>query len=104
MVSARMIYAAAVMTVYFNRTVFWPPDAKNWLIGKDPDPEKDWRQEEKGMTQDEMARWHHWLNGHQFEQALGVGDGQGSLECYSPWGCKELSDWTELNRINQLYG
>ena len=51
------------------------PDAKNWLIGKDPDAGKDWRQEEKGMTEDEMVEWHHWLNGHEFEQALGVGDG-----------------------------
>ena len=55
--------------------VLWPPDAKNWLIGKDPDAEKDWRQEEKGMTEDETVRWHHWLNGHEFEQAPGAGDG-----------------------------
>ena len=63
--------------------ILWPPDVKNWLIGKDPDAEKDWRQE-KGTTEDEMLRWHHWLNGHEFEQVLGVGDGQGSLACYSP--------------------
>ena len=69
---------------------------KNWLIGKDPDAGKDWRQEEKGMTEDEMAGWHHRLDGHEFEQALGVGDGQGGLECYSPWGGKE-PDMTELN-------
>ena len=73
--------------------VFWPPDAKNWLLGKDPDAEKDWRQE-KGMTEDEMVGWHHQLKGHEFEQALGVGDGQGSLACCSPWGHKE-SDMTE---------
>ena len=77
--------------------VLWPPDAKNWLIGKGPDAGKDWRQEEKGMTEDEMVKWHHWLYGHEFEQALGVDDGQGSLACYSPWGLKE-SDMTE--RLN----
>ena len=69
--------------------ILWPPDAKNWLSGKDPDAGKDWRQE-KGMTEDEMVGWHHRLNGHEFEQALGVGNGQGSLACCSPWGCKEL--------------
>ena len=72
----------------------WPPDAKNWLIWKDPDAGKDWRQEEKGTTEDEMVRWHHQLDGHEFEQALEVGDGQGSLACCSPWGHKEL-DTTE---------
>ena len=66
---------------------FWPPDAKSWLIGKDPDAGKDWRWEEKGTTEDEMVRWHHWLNGHDFEYTPGVGEGQGSLECCSPWGC-----------------
>ena len=81
--------------------ILWPPDAKNWLTGKDPDAGKDWRQEEKGTTEDEMVGWHHWLDGHESEQALGVGDGQGSLACYSPWGCKELDmtewlNWTEL--------
>ena len=68
--------------------ILWPPNVKNWLIGKDPDVRKDWRQEEKGMTEDEMFGWHHWLNGHEFEQGLGAGDGQGSLACCSPWGCK----------------
>ena len=76
--------------------ILWPPDVKKWLIGKDPDAGKDWRQEEKGPTEDEMVGWHHWLNGHEFEYALRVGDGQGSLGCYSPWGHKEL-DITELN-------
>ena len=81
--------------------VFWPSDAKNWLIGKDPHTGKDWRQEEKGMTEEEMVGWHHRLNGHEFEQALGVGDGQGGLVCYSPWSCKESHtterwNWTEL--------
>ena len=74
--------------------VLWPPDAKNWLIWKYPDAGKDWRQEEKGMTEDEMVGWYHQLDGHEFEQALGVGNGWGSLACYSPWGCKE-SDTTE---------
>ena len=80
--------------------ILWPPDAKNWLIGNDPDVGKDWRQEEKGTTEDEMAGWHHQLSGHEFEQAPGVGDGQGSLACYSPWGLRSwtrLSKWTELN-------
>ena len=64
--------------------ILWPPDVKNWLIGKDPDAGKDWRQEEKGTTEDEMVGWHHWLHGHEFEQALWVGDGQGTLACCSP--------------------
>ena len=77
--------------------ILWPPDEKNWLIGKDPDAEKDWGQEEKGMKEDEMVGWHHWLNGHEFEWTPGVGDGQGGLVCCDSWGCKEL-DWaTELN-------
>ena len=80
--------------------ILWPPDAKNWLIWKDPDAGKDWRWEEKGMTEDEMVVWHHRLNGHEFEQTPGAGDGQGGLACCSPWGRKELtwlSNWTELN-------
>ena len=70
--------------------VLWPPDAKNWLIGKNPDAGKDWRWEEKGMTEGAMVGWHHWLSGHEFEQALGDGGGQGSLACCSPWSHKEL--------------
>ena len=79
--------------------VLWPPDAKNWLTGKDPDAGKDWRQEEKGTTEDEMVGWHHWLDGHGFEQAPGVGEGQGSLVCCRSWGHKEsdTTEWTELN-------
>ena len=73
--------------------ILGPPDAKSWLIGKDPDAGKDWRQE-KGMTEDETVRWHHWLNGHEFEETPGVGDGQGGLVCCGSWGCKEL-DMTE---------
>ena len=80
--------------------ILWPPDVKNWLIGKDYDAGTDWRQE-KGMTEDEMVGWHHRLNRHEFEQALGVGDGQGSLMSCNPWGHKELDttewlNWTEL--------
>ena len=78
-----------------------PPDAKNWLIGKDPDAGKDWRQKAKGTTEDEMVGWHHWHDGHEFEQAPGVGDGQGGLACCDSWGLKELDttewlNWTEL--------
>ena len=76
--------------------VLWLPDGKSWLIGKDPDGGKDWRQEEKRDTEDEIIGWHHWLNGHEFKQTLKDG-GQGSLVCCSPWGQKSwtlLSDWT----------
>ena len=79
----------------------WPPDTKNWFLGKDPDGGKDWWQEEKGTTEDEMIGWHHRLDGHEFEQTLGVADVQGSLACYNPWGCKEsdtTDSWTELRR------
>ena len=75
--------------------MLWPPDVKNWLIWKDPDAGEDWRQVKKGMTEDEMVRWHHWLNGHEFGWTLGVDDGKGGLVCCSPWGLKE-SDSTEL--------
>ena len=70
--------------------ILWPPDAKSQLIGKDPDARKDWRPEEKGTTEDEMVGWHHQLNGHGFEQTQRDGEGQGSLACCSPWGCKDL--------------
>ena len=76
---------------------FGPPDVKNWLIWKDPDAGKDWRREEKGMTEDEMVGWHHQLNRHEFEQAPGVGDRQGSLVCCSPWSHKESDITTRLN-------
>ena len=81
--------------------ILWPPDVKSQLIGKDPDAGKDWGQEEKGMTEDEMVEWHHWLSGHEFEQALEDSEGQGSLECCSPWGCKE-SDTTEWLNNNVI--
>ena len=77
--------------------ILWLPKAKNWLIEKDPDAGKDWRQEEKRATEDEMVGWHHWLDGHEFEQAPKVDDGQGSLMCCSPWGCKELDTTERLN-------
>ena len=82
--------------------IIWPPDEKNWLIGKDPDAGKDWWQE-KGTTEDEMVGWHHWLNGHEFEQAPSVGDGQGSGVLQVHGVAKNgtwLSDWTELNLLS----
>ena len=77
--------------------IFWPLDVKNWLTGKDPDAGKDWGQEEKGTTEDEMAGWHHWLNGRESEWTLGVGDGQGGLACYDSWGHKESDTTEQLN-------
>ena len=86
--------------IFFGRTdaeaetpIFWPPDVKSQLTGKDPDAGKDWRQEEKGTTEDEVVGSRHRLNGHEFEWALGVGDGQGGLACYSPWGCRVRHNW-----------
>ena len=76
----------------------WPPDAKSWLIWKDPDAGKDWRREEKGRTENETVGWHHWLDGHEFEQAPGVGDGPARLVCYNHGDIKSqswLSNWTE---------
>ena len=84
-------------------TILWPSDAKNWVTGKEPDAGKDWRWEDKQMTVDEMVGWHHWLDGHEFEQAPGVGDGKGSLVCCSSWGLKEsytTEDSTELNNLS----
>ena len=113
--------------VFFGRNdakaetpVLWPPHVKSWLIGKDSDAGRDWEQEEKGMTQDEMAGWHHQLNGREFEWTLGVGDGQGGITNsmdmslselrelvmdWEAWGRKELDtterlNWTELNDIH----
>ena len=73
--------------------ILWAPDVKNWLIGKKPDAGNDWRQEKKGTTEDEMVRWHHQLDVREFEQALGVGDGQGSLACCSSWGLRVRHNW-----------
>ena len=85
-------------------TIFWPPDAKKWFIGKGPDVGKDWRWKDKGTTENEMVWSHHQLDGHEFEQAPGVGDGQGGLAYYSPWGRKESDtteqlNWTELEAV-----
>ena len=77
--------------------ILWPPDAKSWLIWKDSYVGKDWWQEEKGMTKDEMVGWHHWYNGHGFGWTPGVGDGQGGLECCGSWGHKESDTTEELN-------
>ena len=82
--------------------ILWPPDVKNWLLRKDPDAGKDSRQEEKGTTEDEMFGWHHQLKGHEFEQALAVGDGQGSPACYGPWVRKELDMTEQLNWTDKI--
>ena len=85
--------------------ILWPPEAKSWLIWKDPDAGKDWEQKEKGTTEDEMVGWHHWLNG--FGWTPGVGDGQGGLVCCSSWGHKELDttervNWTETFLLREI--
>ena len=79
--------------------ILWPPHAKSWLIGKDPEAGRDWGQEEKGTIEEKMAGWHHSLDAHEFGWTLGVGDGQGGLECCDSWGQKESEyDWvTEFN-------
>ena len=85
-------------------SILWPPDANSWLIWKDPDAEKDWGQEEKGMTEDETVGWHHWLNGHGFGWTPGVGDGQGGLVCCGSWGCKEsdMTEWLSWTELKDL--
>ena len=90
--------------IFFWRTdaeaetpILWSPDVNSWLIRKDTDASKDWRQEEKGMIKDEVVGWDHQLKGYEFEQALGVGDGQGSLACCNPWDCKESDTTEQLN-------
>ena len=97
-------YSLEELMLKLKLQYFWPPDVKSWLTRKDPDAGKDWRQEEKRKTEDEMVGWHHWLDGHVFEQAQGIGDGQRSLAhvCCSPRGHKESDviewlNWTELN-------
>ena len=77
--------------------ILWPPHDKSWLIGKDSDARRDWGQEEKGTTEDEMAGWHHWLSGNEFEWTPGVGDGQGGVACCDSWGRTQLRNWTELS-------
>ena len=95
--------------IYIGRTgaeaealILWSLDGKSWLIGKDPDVGKDWRQKEKGPTEDKVVGWHHWLNGHEFEQYLGNGRRLGSLECWSPWGRKDLDRTERLNNNPSL--
>ena len=88
--------------------VLWPPHVKSWLIGKDSDARRDWKQEEKGTTEDEMTGWHHWLDGHECEWTPGVGDGQGGLACCGPWGRKESDmtewlNWTDVNKIMSVW-
>ena len=106
----------APLSMGFFRQEYWsglpfpspadqPPHAKSWLIGKDSDAGRDWGQEEKGMTEDEMAGWHHWPDGCEFEWTPGVGDGQGGLACCDSWGRKESDttewlNWTELRKSN----
>ena len=87
--------------------VLWPPHVKSWLIGKDSDAGRDWVQEEKGTTEDEMAGWHCWLDGRESEWTPGVGDGQGGLAWCDSWGCKESDttewlNWTELTTIKKI--
>ena len=83
--------------------ILWPPHAKSWFIGKDYDAGRDWRQEEKGTTEDEMAGWHHWLDGHESEWTPGVGDGQGGLACCNSWGCKESDVTEQENWTEEIY-
>ena len=88
------------MMLKLKTPVLWPPHEKSWLTGKYSDAGRDWGQEEKGTTKDEMAGWHRWLDGRESEWTLGDGDGQGGLACCDSWGRKEstwLSKWTELN-------
>ena len=86
--------------------ILWPPDAKSWLIWKDPDAGKHWRQEEKGMTEDEIIGWHHWLNGHEFGWTPGVDDEQGDLVCCDSWGHKEsdMTEWLNWTELKQSLG
>ena len=96
-------YSLEGLMLKLKLPILWPPDVKNWLIGKDPDAEKDWRWEEKGTTEDEMVGWHHRLNGHEFEPAPGVGDGQGGLAYCSSWSCKESDTTKQLNWTDKLH-
>ena len=94
--------------VFIGRTdaeaaILWPPDTKSQLTGKDPDAGKDWRQKEKGMTEDKTVEWHHWFNGLEFEQTAGDSKGQGNQACCSPWGHKELNTTEWLNNSTTIY-
>ena len=99
-----MSTVTSVPNLWRSKCLLWPPHAKSWLIGKDSDAGRDWGQEEKGMTEDEVAGWHHWLDGCESEWTPGVGDGQGGLACCDSWGRKESDtterlNWTELKRL-----
>ena len=83
--------------------ILWPPHVKSWLIGKDSDAGRDWGQEKKGTTEDEMAGWHHWLDGHEFEWTPGAYDGQGGLECYGSWGRKESDTTDSMADIHSVH-
>ena len=95
-------YSLEGLTLKLKLQYLWPRDVKSLLIGKDPEAGKDWRQKKKGVTEDEMVGWHHWLNGHEFEKTPGDGEGQGSLACCSPWGHRELdmTQWLNNNNSN----
>ena len=97
------IYNCVKTDVDAETPILWPPHAKIWLIGKDPKAGKDWGQEEKGTTEDEMAGWHHQLDGLGFRETLGGSDGQGGLACYDSWGHKELDTTERLNWTEQSY-
>ena len=90
-------YSLEGLMLKLKLPIVWPPDGKSWLIWKAPGAGKDWRQEEKGTTEDEMVGWHHQLDGHEFEEAPGVGDGQGGLVCCDSWGRKESDTTEQLN-------
>ena len=99
--------------VFFGRNdaeaetpVLWPPHVKSWLIGKDPDAGRDWGKEEKGTTEDEMAGWHHWLDGHESERTPGVADGQGGQVCCNSWGHKEsdMTEWLNWTELVNIFG
>ena len=111
----QLVHSKYQSLVFIGRTdvevetpILWTPDVESWLIWKDPDAGKDWGQEEKGMTEDEMVGWHHWLDGHGFGWTPGVGDGQGGLASCGSWGHKESDtteqlNWTELNAIEYYF-
>ena len=100
---SKMSLMLTITDVEAETPILWPPDAKSWLVGKDPDAGKDWGQEERRMTEDEMVGWHHWLNGHEFGQTPGIGDGQGGLVCCGSWSSKELVMTERLNWIGTDY-
>ena len=101
------IFCNCYSICYSLYILFWPPNAKSWLIGKNPGAGKDWGQAEKGTIEDEMVGWHHRLKEHRFGWTLGVDDGQGGPACCGSWGCKESDlterlNWTELNTKRTL--